>query len=86
MAKERSTVTAVGEEKDVEASFKYDTNNLTVIASPLASEKLCKKLFKVVKKAIKGKHVKRGVKEVVKAIRKGSKGYAHFTLPLFTFI
>lgn len=46
------------------------------IASPLAEVALCEKLFKAVKKATKDKLLRRGVKEVVKALRKGvaSKG------------
>ncbi|KAG0744829.1 hypothetical protein G6F23_004893 [Rhizopus arrhizus] len=44
------------------------------IAHPLADDKLTKKLFKTVKKASKVKHVRRGVKEVAKALRKGEKG------------
>ena len=44
------------------------------IAEPLASEKLDKKLIKLVKKGMKEKIVKRGVKETVKAVRKGKKG------------
>lgn len=43
-------------------------------AKPLASKKLNKKILKTVKRASKCKHVKRGVKEVVKALRKGDKG------------
>ena len=45
-----------------------------VIAKPLAPEKLCKKVLKLVKAASKAKQIKRGVKEVVKALRKGVKG------------
>mmetsp|Transcript_36245 Transcript_36245/g.26898 ORF Transcript_36245/g.26898 Transcript_36245/m.26898 type:complete len:142 (+) Transcript_36245:36-461(+) len=45
------------------------------IAEPLASEKLQKKLLKITKKALKGKMVRRGVKETVKAIRKDQKGF-----------
>merc|ERR1711988_258954 len=41
---------------------------------PLADKKLAKKLFKCIKKATKAKQVLRGVKEVVKAVRKGTKG------------
>ena len=44
------------------------------IADPLASDKLTKKLLKLKKKAMKDKLVKRGVKETVKAVRKGEKG------------
>merc|ERR1711934_1294797 len=43
---------------------------------PLADKKLSKKLFKCIKKATKTKQVLRGVKEVVKAVRKGTKGLA----------
>ena len=48
---------------------------VNAISHPLASEKLNKKLLKVVKKATKAKQVKRGVKEVVKGLRKGVKGF-----------
>lgn len=42
---------------------------------PLAQKKLAKKVFKTIKKATKTRgHVKRGVKEVVKGLRKGDKG------------
>ena len=44
------------------------------IAVPLASEKMSKKLIKLVQKGMKSKIVHRGVKETVKAVRKGSKG------------
>jgi len=47
---------------------------VSVIAKPLADEKLCKKALKLAKKAAKKKQIKRGVKEVVKAIRKNAKG------------
>eukprot|EP00455_Lapot_gusevi_P027755 TRINITY_DN2947_c0_g1_i1.p2 TRINITY_DN2947_c0_g1~~TRINITY_DN2947_c0_g1_i1.p2 ORF type:complete len:174 (-),score=65.36 TRINITY_DN2947_c0_g1_i1:49-492(-) len=47
---------------------------LSPIASPLAGKKLLKKCLKLVKKAAAAKVLKRGVKEVVKAIRKGEKG------------
>ena len=44
------------------------------IAKPLASKKLTKKLYKVVKKSQKSKRLKRGVREVVKGLRKNEKG------------
>lgn len=56
---------------DVDAS----NASLAVIAKPLASSKVQRRLFKLVKKAAKDKSLKRGVKEVVKAIRKNTKGY-----------
>jgi len=43
-------------------------------AHPLAPKKLNKKVLKSVKKASKSKQARRGVKEVVKALRKGEKG------------
>lgn len=44
------------------------------IADPLASDKMNKKLVKLIKKSMKDKLVHRGVKETVKAVRKGTKG------------
>lgn len=50
-------------------------DSIAPIAKPLVSGKLLKRLHKLVTKATKDKQIKRGVKEAVKAIRKGSKGY-----------
>lgn len=47
---------------------------LSPIAKPLVTKKLNKRALKIVKKASKTKQLKRGVKEVVKALRKGQKG------------
>ena len=44
------------------------------IAKPLADDKLAKKVLKLAKSATARKQVKRGVKEVVKALRKGATG------------
>ena len=44
------------------------------IADPLASDKMSKNLIKLIKKGMKEKMIVRGVKETVKAVRKGSKG------------
>mmetsp|Transcript_39114 Transcript_39114/g.74949 ORF Transcript_39114/g.74949 Transcript_39114/m.74949 type:complete len:141 (-) Transcript_39114:244-666(-) len=49
--------------------------NVCAIAKPLAGEKLTAKVLKVVKKAAKRKQMKRGVKEVVKALKKSQKGF-----------
>lgn len=46
------------------------------IARPLASRKLNKKILKTVKKAAGQKHLHRGVKEVVKCLRKSTPGSA----------
>ncbi|RKP21866.1 L30e-like protein [Rozella allomycis CSF55] len=60
-----------------EESKEYDKETLSMlspISSPLAPPKLKKKLLKLIKKAAKEKMIRRGVKEVVKAIRKEQKG------------
>ena len=44
------------------------------IADPLASDKMSKKLIKLIKNGMKEKMIVRGVKETVKAVRKGNKG------------
>merc|ERR1712086_746508 len=44
------------------------------IATPMADEKLTKNVLKLIKKGMKSKLVKRGIKETVKAVRKGSQG------------
>ncbi|XP_048329861.1 H/ACA ribonucleoprotein complex subunit 2-like protein [Ziziphus jujuba] len=45
------------------------------IARPLAGKKLCKRTLKLVRRASEHKCLKRGVKEVVKSIRRGHKGF-----------
>ena len=47
---------------------------VNVIAKPMASRKLTKRIYKVVKKAKKAKRLRRGVREVVKGLRKNEKG------------
>ncbi len=44
------------------------------IADPLASDKLDKRLIKLIRKGMKEKIIKRGVKETVKAVRKKNTG------------
>lgn len=56
------------------ATYEDKTKFCSVIAKPLANEKLCKKVLKLAKKAAKRKQLKRGVKEVVKSLRKNVKG------------
>jgi len=62
---------------DAEEVDSYDEKIkfVNVISTPLANKKLTKKIYKLVKKACQAKFVKRGVKEVVKALRKGEKGF-----------
>ncbi|TKY54978.1 H/ACA ribonucleoprotein complex subunit 2 protein [Spatholobus suberectus] len=47
---------------------------LAPIAKPLTGKKLCKRTLKLVRRAAQHKCLKRGVKEVVKSIRRGHKG------------
>mmetsp|Transcript_1786 Transcript_1786/g.2778 ORF Transcript_1786/g.2778 Transcript_1786/m.2778 type:complete len:138 (-) Transcript_1786:289-702(-) len=47
---------------------------ISTIANPLADEKLTTKCLKLVKKAVAAKMSRRGIKEVVKALRKKEKG------------
>ncbi|XP_036053696.1 H/ACA ribonucleoprotein complex subunit 2 [Onychomys torridus] len=59
--------------------------NLNPIAQPLASRRLTRKLYKCIKKAVKQKQIRRGVKEVQKFVNKGEKGImilAGDTLPI----
>jgi len=51
-----------------------DDNGVSVIAVPLAQDKLLKKTLKMVKRAAKSKFVRRGVREVQKGLRKKQKG------------
>merc|ERR1712070_452539 len=61
---------------EAESADEKDEKEIAVqpFCEPLAEAKLSKKLFKCIKKATKTKQVLRGVKEVVKAVRKGQKG------------
>merc|ERR1711976_1117019 len=56
--------------------LEVDRENLYI--TPIAGEKLENKILKITKKLIKQKHVKRGVKEVGKSIRKGVTGICVF--------
>ena len=62
-----------GEEKTLKGDYK-ERLFVSPIADPLASEKLTKKMLKLIKRGMKDKLVKRGVKETVKAVRKGTAG------------
>ncbi|GAA5930346.1 hypothetical protein JCM1841_005881 [Sporobolomyces salmonicolor] len=61
-------------DKDAEGDKEVDLATLCEIAKPLALAKTNKHVLKLVKKASKSRHLKRGVKEVVKSLRKGEKG------------
>ncbi|GJN29035.1 hypothetical protein PR202_gb17225 [Eleusine coracana subsp. coracana] len=60
---------------DKEAEKKRTPVALAPIAKPLAGKKLCKRTLKLVRRASEAKCLKRGVKEVVKSIRRGNKGF-----------
>ncbi len=60
---------------DKDDTYDQKVRFVSVIAKPLAPKKTTKKIHKLVKKATQAKIVRRGVKEVVKAIRKGEKGF-----------
>ena len=62
-----------GDEKTLKGDYK-ERLFVSPIADPLASDKLTKKMLKLIKRGMKDKLVKRGVKETVKAVRKGSSG------------
>lgn len=59
---------------DSQSEYYVPADAISPIAHPLAPRKLQKKIFRTVKKASKARQLKRGVKEVVKALRKGEKG------------
>lgn len=60
---------------DDDSRYDEQVKYVNAISQPLASKKTTKKLHKLVKKAASAKFVRRGVKEVVKALRKGEKGF-----------
>merc|ERR1712088_190448 len=62
-----------------EISYEDRLNFVSVIAKPMASKKLAKKLYKVIKKGMKHKtFVRNGLKDVQSRIRKGEKGLVVF--------
>ncbi|CAL0307159.1 unnamed protein product [Lupinus luteus] len=68
-----------GSDSEIEKSAQKEKEKkkvlaLAPIAKPLAGKKLSKKTLKLVRKAAEHKCLKRGVKEVVKSIRRGHKG------------
>lgn len=57
-----------------EISYDDKLKFCSVIAQPMASKKLCKKVYKLIKKSWKKKQMCNGVKAVQKALRKDVKG------------
>ncbi|XP_014518005.1 H/ACA ribonucleoprotein complex subunit 2-like protein [Vigna radiata var. radiata] len=70
MGSDSETERSVQKEKE-----KKKMQSLAPIAKPLAGKKLCKRTLKLVRRAAEHKCLKRGVKEVVKSIRRGQKGF-----------
>lgn len=68
--KQKSKSTVIGK------TYEERVQAVNIISQPLASKKSTKKAHKLVKKAAGAKHIRRGVKEVIKGIRKGEKGLA----------
>mmetsp|Transcript_15274 Transcript_15274/g.50149 ORF Transcript_15274/g.50149 Transcript_15274/m.50149 type:complete len:103 (+) Transcript_15274:133-441(+) len=73
--KEKKEKTPSKTKEDASDGGDGELRPVCAIAKPLADIGFHKKILKVVKKASKHKQVKRGVKEVVKALRKDVKGY-----------
>ncbi|KAA8542333.1 hypothetical protein F0562_023531 [Nyssa sinensis] len=67
----------MGSDSEPEKSAQKEKKKLLAlapIAKPLAGKKLSKRTLKLVRRAAEHKCLKRGVKEVVKSIRRGNKG------------
>ncbi|KGO72679.1 Ribosomal protein L7Ae/L30e/S12e/Gadd45 [Penicillium italicum] len=67
---EQTSAVAVKGEGEVDAAVDRPVGALVPFANPLVEDKQAKKVLKSVKKAAVNKSLKRGVKEVVKALRK----------------
>uniref|UniRef100_A0A6N2N6P9 Ribonucloprotein n=1 Tax=Salix viminalis TaxID=40686 RepID=A0A6N2N6P9_SALVM len=64
----------MGSDSETERSnikVKKKMTDLAPISKPSAGKKLCKQTLKLVRKASESKCLKRGVKEVVRSIRRG---------------
>merc|ERR1711881_520105 len=67
------------EENGDEMSYEDRLEHVSIIAKPMASKKLAKKLYKCIKKGMKHKtHIRNGLKDVQSRIRKGEKGIVVF--------
>ncbi|WOK99818.1 hypothetical protein Cni_G08530 [Canna indica] len=66
----------MGSDSENEKSVKEKKKLMAVspIAKPLAGKKISKRVLKLVRRAAEAKCLKRGVKEVVKSVRRGHKG------------
>merc|ERR1712113_397382 len=73
MGKEEKAEKAKGDDDEGETGA-GKVRLVSPISNPLAGKKLAKKVLKTIKKAAAAKAIKRGFKEVVKAIKKQEKG------------
>ncbi|KAA1133455.1 snoRNA-binding protein [Puccinia graminis f. sp. tritici] len=71
-SKKKKAKQSADAENDADQNINLDA--MSPIAHPLADKKLSKRVLRTVKKGSKQRRIKRGVKEVVKALRKGEKG------------
>nr|CAG4650649.1 EOG090X0JRW [Sida crystallina] len=79
MATEQVSPTKVKKEKSDGPSYDELLNHVSVIAKPMASRKLTKKIYKLLKKAAGQKgFVRNGLKDVQRRIRLGEKGLVIF--------
>mmetsp|Transcript_1989 Transcript_1989/g.5944 ORF Transcript_1989/g.5944 Transcript_1989/m.5944 type:complete len:189 (+) Transcript_1989:170-736(+) len=74
----KKTATAEPTVDTVPTVVDVDPAYLSPIASPLAGKELSGKIFETIKKAAKAKGLRRGIREVAKAIRKGQSGFCVF--------
>ncbi|KAJ8920155.1 hypothetical protein NQ315_011815 [Exocentrus adspersus] len=71
--------TTIKTEEPTELSYEEKVAFCSVIAKPMASKKLAKKCYKLIKKAVKHKtYVRCGLKDVQTRIRKGETGLVIF--------
>lgn len=76
LADPRRAKEKMGSDSETEKAIKVKKKLMALapIAKPLAGKKLCNRTHKLVRRATEAKCVRRGVKEVVKSIRRGHKG------------
>jgi H/ACA ribonucleoprotein complex subunit 2 len=74
--KDRKSIDSAKEEETEGPTYEERCQAINILASPLASKKSTKKAHKLVRKASQAKNLRRGVKELVKGLRKGDKGLA----------
>ena len=70
----KSDRTSSASEAATGKTYEERVEAVNIIAKPLANKKSTKKAHKLVKKAASSKRIRRGVKEVVKGLRKGEGG------------